>query len=627
MYGQPQAAYGSAHAFPQQSSFYANQYQQQQQHQYSHIPQPPPAQYHHFDPAAFRKHYMDQLAGLTFNSRAIIENLVMLAQNNSRSADIIVSCIDAHIRKVPPQHKLPAFYLIDAISKNVFEPYAKRFASVVTPLFLQTYNQSDDQTRNKMEEMLLTWRDGSPHRREVFGPVTQLAIERGVWGDGKVASVSVPGTRLLVPVKRGRKKITRGQVLSELQYAIGRRERELQTNPYDQEARTKLEVMQQLRRLVTAGVSPEELLQIAAQLREQDKPSSHPPPPPQNWQQPPQQYPPRPSSSAPQYPAFPPAQYNAPPPQPQPVPSTSAVPASADAANIARILDSLKNSGVLSLATVTPPPSQELLPKAETKPQPIADDAASRAYRDSILAEPSILSSTEILRGRPSVATFVYDRLPAQCKQCGVRYPDSEHGKKAMHQHLDDHFAQNRKANQETGRGHSRAWFVSVEDWISGSSGNDKGKGRADPNSTSNATMPSLSELRAQFVVVPPGDEAKNISCPICKENMKSEFMEDDEEWVWRNAVLKDDKIYHATCHAEAMVSTSGIAARLRNDIVGGSRGGTPDSRSTPPPSSIKKEDVVSPESKVGGLKRKVDSDSADESIRTPPMKKVALST
>jgi hypothetical protein len=43
---------------------------------------------------------MDQLAGLTFNSRAIIETLVMLAQNNSRYADIIVSCVDAHIRKV-----------------------------------------------------------------------------------------------------------------------------------------------------------------------------------------------------------------------------------------------------------------------------------------------------------------------------------------------------------------------------------------------------------------------------------------------------------------------------------------------------------------------------------------------
>ena len=50
-------------------------------------------------------------------------------------------------------------------------------------------------------------------------------------------------------------------------------------------------------------------------------------------------------------------------------------------------------------------------------------------------------------------------------------------------------------------------------------------------------------ELRAMFVVVPPGDEAKPISCPICKEPLKSEFMEDDEEWVWRNAVKKDDRV------------------------------------------------------------------------------------
>lgn len=44
-------------------------------------------------------------------------------------------------------------------------------------------------------------------------------------------------------------------------------------------------------------------------------------------------------------------------------------------------------------------------------------------------------------------------------------------------------------------------------------------------------------------VVVPPGDEAKPIKCPICKELMKSEFLEDDEEWVWRNAIKKDEKV------------------------------------------------------------------------------------
>lgn len=50
-------------------------------------------------------------------------------------------------------------------------------------------------------------------------------------------------------------------------------------------------------------------------------------------------------------------------------------------------------------------------------------------------------------------------------------------------------------------------------------------------------------ELRAQFVVVPPGDEAKPIACPICKETLKSEFQEDDEEWVWKNAVDVEGRV------------------------------------------------------------------------------------
>ena len=50
-------------------------------------------------------------------------------------------------------------------------------------------------------------------------------------------------------------------------------------------------------------------------------------------------------------------------------------------------------------------------------------------------------------------------------------------------------------------------------------------------------------ELCARFVVVPAGDEAKHITCPICKEVFKSEFNEDDEEWIWRNALKIDDRV------------------------------------------------------------------------------------
>jgi pre-mRNA cleavage complex 2 protein Pcf11 len=71
--------------------------------------------------------------------------------------------------------------LLDAISKNVPVPYAGLFAPMVAELFLDSYYQVDLSTRSKMEEMLMTWRDGGQHGREVFGVVPQVAIERAIW--------------------------------------------------------------------------------------------------------------------------------------------------------------------------------------------------------------------------------------------------------------------------------------------------------------------------------------------------------------------------------------------------------------------------------------------------------------
>jgi len=84
------------------------------------------------------------------------------------------------------------------------------------------------------------------------------------------------------------------------------------------------------------------------------------------------------------------------------------------------------------------------------------------------------------------------------------------------------------------------------QDWVHDMSGGGKSKGRAGGLFPVNVKSDSKSEaeLRGQHVVVPPGAEAQTISCPICKEPLKSEFLEDDEEWVWRNAVKRDDKVW-----------------------------------------------------------------------------------
>lgn len=66
-------------------------------------------------------------------------------------------------------------------------------------------------------------------------------------------------------------------------------------------------------------------------------------------------------------------------------------------------------------------------------------------------------------RQRSNIVDFLYNRLPSQCKQCGIRFPDGSKGKKHMEDHLDMHFRQNRKAGQAVGRGYSRSWLISME--------------------------------------------------------------------------------------------------------------------------------------------------------------------
>lgn len=151
--------------------------------------------------------------------------------------------------------KLFAFYLLDAISKNVYELYARRFSSFVVPLYLESYSQVDEGTRGKMEEMLLTWRTGSPTGKELFGVPQQIAIERGVWGNGG-ASNSVSPPFLVSPFSSfflqsgfhsGTGQITKSQVLSELQFTLGQKERAVQSNPYDTTSQNHIAVLHQVR--------------------------------------------------------------------------------------------------------------------------------------------------------------------------------------------------------------------------------------------------------------------------------------------------------------------------------------------------------------------------------------------
>jgi pre-mRNA cleavage complex 2 protein Pcf11 len=160
--------------------------------------------------------------------------------------------------------KLPAFYLLDAISKNVYEPYARHFATFVNPLFLETYDQVDQSIRSKMEEMLLTWRTGAPNGKELFGVVPQVSIERGIWGGEPTHNKDVScihptlirdsysshlhglGVRQSTGLASGSGHISKSQVLCELEFTLGQKERALQANPYDTVSQNHVNVLQQV---------------------------------------------------------------------------------------------------------------------------------------------------------------------------------------------------------------------------------------------------------------------------------------------------------------------------------------------------------------------------------------------
>lgn len=72
-----------------------------------HVSQPPnffaphvPPPLYHVDPSTFRRDYSSRLNELTINSRPLIQDLVMLAQSQSRYAEVVAQCIESHIRRV-----------------------------------------------------------------------------------------------------------------------------------------------------------------------------------------------------------------------------------------------------------------------------------------------------------------------------------------------------------------------------------------------------------------------------------------------------------------------------------------------------------------------------------------------
>ena len=199
------------------------------------------------------KFYRDQLIPLTTNQKYLITNLTILAQQYHDFANQIVDAIRDHLNYLPPSKRLPTLYLIDSITKNNPQlQYRQLFSQFIHVDWLNTYNNVDGSIRSKLEELVITWRNGGPFGSSVFGKYSQTVCEQRLYGEG--------GWKANIPLSYGP---SRTLVITELQSALEKRKLFSQLNPLDQKAKSHIHALSTLERiLTTTTVPPEQLSQI-----------------------------------------------------------------------------------------------------------------------------------------------------------------------------------------------------------------------------------------------------------------------------------------------------------------------------------------------------------------------------
>jgi pre-mRNA cleavage complex 2 protein Pcf11 len=59
-----------------------------------------------------------------------------------------------------------------------------------------------------------------------------------------------------------------------------------------------------------------------------------------------------------------------------------------------------------------------------------------------------------------------------------------------------------------------------------------------------------------QYLAVPDDPALANSVCPICQEKFEMKWLDEAQEFVWMDAKKIGERIYHASCHAEATKDT-----------------------------------------------------------------------
>lgn len=220
------------------------------------------------------------------------------------------------------------------------------------------------------------------------------------------------------------------------------------------------------------------------------------------------------------------------------------------------LLAQLRASGILS-ANATPP-------QGLTPPQGYAVPGVVEVT----------FTSASIKMARPQLVKSFLTARPNQCSTCGRRFTSDDIGKEKKARHLDWHFKTKARMIEAERRGQNRSWYVDGREWIASREHDDDA-----PEDAATDVSPSAANKKKQadFVRAPSDSVLRSLPCPIDQEPFKSEWSEEVQDFIWKDAVLVGGRYYHASCYREVTKDRDKDGGGL-TPLGAGMRTATPDS-------------------------------------------------
>ncbi|RLN95818.1 hypothetical protein BBJ28_00000734 [Nothophytophthora sp. Chile5] len=531
-----------------------------------------------------------------------------------RGASLLAACglPSAPCCLVAPNCKLPIFYLTDSILKNIRGPYPSLFAAKIVPLYCNCVRQVrarrwvSAKDLRRFIHVLNTWETTRLFNKEAIAQMRGAATRAQAAAEsssapGKPVQQRPPPQQQQQQQTHGRggsssMKLAQQQQDMELRSLLTKLQNDMNIHPTEhmslEEVRTNNpDYYNQL--LEFHAASKVEQTSAATRGSSAGGVLPHPAADQQQQQPPPVRDPRRPS------PAQDPRAQVARPPRSEgssaksanvahlmqllkrkqrapPSPSRQAAqeaaeitndpPRAPNAAAVMSILQKLKGMSQTEGGAPPgpPPPPPQRLQQEQRPPQqqqaPSHDNASRMWFSDKIVAHKDRVESN---------VQKLYAALPLVCRESGLRFREQAQ----LNAHLDFLFQYNRSRKEHGKGGVSRSWYPDADQWVADFSGDtaprestsssffDRTQKESEKNAGEQASWESAR--------VPVDDSITR--CRICGENFTKSWEEDEEDWMYTNAVAatihntgvngdeQQETIFHKYCYDTVMTNSKQI--------------------------------------------------------------------